>query len=281
MNYYEHHIGDYAEATAHLSFVEDAAYSRLIRKYYAQEKPLPPDVKAVQRLVGARTKEEKEAVETVLNEFFALEADGWHQTRCDMEVARYQDKQAKAKASADARWGKVKPHSERNADASPNAMRTHSEGNAHQAPSTSHQTPDTRQEAKTVSDNSNGVGPIDGQGAPGTPGEISKAMRSAGIQSQPADPRIIALSEQQVPIATVKAACAEAKRAKPNEALGVGYIVAIIQRWAKDASAINAQGARAPEEARHQSVEEQNRRANEEARRMLFGNNGNPEVIDV
>ena len=26
MNYYEHHLGDYAEATAHLSFVEDAAY---------------------------------------------------------------------------------------------------------------------------------------------------------------------------------------------------------------------------------------------------------------
>ena len=52
MNYYEHHIGDYAEATAHLTFVEDAAYSRLIRKYYAAEKPMPADLKAVQRLVG-------------------------------------------------------------------------------------------------------------------------------------------------------------------------------------------------------------------------------------
>ena len=38
MNYYEHHLGDYAEATAHLSFVEDAAYSRLMRKAYATEK---------------------------------------------------------------------------------------------------------------------------------------------------------------------------------------------------------------------------------------------------
>ena len=37
MNYYEHHIGDYAEATAHLTFIEDATYSRLIRKYYATE----------------------------------------------------------------------------------------------------------------------------------------------------------------------------------------------------------------------------------------------------
>jgi len=89
MNYYEHHIGDYAQATAHLSFVEDAAYSRLIRKYYAEEKPLPADLKAVQRLVGARTREEKAAVEIILNEFFILEEDGWHNSRCDAEIARY------------------------------------------------------------------------------------------------------------------------------------------------------------------------------------------------
>ncbi len=121
MNYYEHHIGDYAEATAHLSFVEDAAYSRMIRKYYATEKPLPADQKVVQRLVGARTKEEREAVSTVLDEFFTLQDDGWHNTRCDEEIARYQDKQAKAKRSAEARWNKPRSHNEGNA----NALRTH------------------------------------------------------------------------------------------------------------------------------------------------------------
>lgn len=88
MNFYKHHIGDYAQATAHLSFVEDAAYSRLLRKYYAEEKPLPADLKAVQRLVGARTREEREAVETVLGEFFDLQADGWHNKRADAELAR-------------------------------------------------------------------------------------------------------------------------------------------------------------------------------------------------
>lgn len=87
MNFYKHHIGDYAQATSHLTFVEDAAYSRLIRKYYADERPLPADLKAVQRLVGAREKIEREAVETVLNEFFTLEEDGWHQARCDAEIA--------------------------------------------------------------------------------------------------------------------------------------------------------------------------------------------------
>jgi uncharacterized protein YdaU (DUF1376 family) len=89
MNFYEHHIGDYAEATAHLTFVEDAAYSRLLRKYYATEKPLPADIKAVQRLVGARTEDERAAVDQVLQEFFDLRDDGWHQARCDQEIARF------------------------------------------------------------------------------------------------------------------------------------------------------------------------------------------------
>lgn len=89
MNYYEHHIGDYAEATSHLSFVEDAAYSRLIRKYYSTEKPLPVEISQVQRLVGAKTKEEKKSVEVVLQEFFILEDDGWHNKRCDADLEKY------------------------------------------------------------------------------------------------------------------------------------------------------------------------------------------------
>lgn len=88
MNFYKHHIGDYAQATAHLSFVEDAAYSRMIRKYYAEEKPLPADIKAIQRLIGARTREEKQAVEDILREFFTQESDGWHNKRCDSELER-------------------------------------------------------------------------------------------------------------------------------------------------------------------------------------------------
>lgn len=127
MNYYEHHIGDYAEATAHLNFTEDAAYSRLIRKYYASEKPLPAELKTVQRLVGARTKEEREAVSTVLDEFFTLQDDGWHNQRCDEEVARYLDKQDKAKRSANARWNKPKTHSDGNANASVDNLGEYSE----------------------------------------------------------------------------------------------------------------------------------------------------------
>lgn len=90
MNYFELHIGDYAEATQHLSILEDGVYTRLLRKYYASEKPLPLEIEKVQRLIVAKSKEEKAAVEAVLLEFFVLSDDGWHQDRCDDEIARYQ-----------------------------------------------------------------------------------------------------------------------------------------------------------------------------------------------
>lgn len=92
MRHFAHHIGDYAAATAHLSFVEDGAYHRLLRRYYQDERPLPADVKEVQRLVGARSKEERQAVANVLAEFFDLEADGYHQRRADEEIEAYRVK---------------------------------------------------------------------------------------------------------------------------------------------------------------------------------------------
>lgn len=86
MNYYKHHIGDYDAATAHLSWAEDAAYSRLLRLYYRSEQPIPADLGQACRLVRAAGRAERQAVEVVLREFFRLEADGWHQKRCDEEL---------------------------------------------------------------------------------------------------------------------------------------------------------------------------------------------------
>lgn len=89
MNYYEHHIGDYDEATAHLTACEDGIYSRMIRKYYATERPLVADIPKLQRLLRAKTREEKTAVLSVLEEFFHLEDDGWHQGRCDSAIDKF------------------------------------------------------------------------------------------------------------------------------------------------------------------------------------------------
>jgi len=62
MNFFKHHIGDYDSATAHLSWDEDMAYSRLMRVYYRDEKPIPIDRKKVYRLVRSQSKAQREAV---------------------------------------------------------------------------------------------------------------------------------------------------------------------------------------------------------------------------
>lgn len=130
MHYFKLHINDYAQATAHLTLIEDAVYTRLLRKYYADEKPLPADVDRLQRLVGARSREEKAAVQTVLAEFFFRDGDFFRNKRADEELAEYEAKSLKAKDSAHARW--MRTHTERNVDAMP----TQSEGNANHKPIT-------------------------------------------------------------------------------------------------------------------------------------------------
>jgi uncharacterized protein YdaU (DUF1376 family) len=87
MIFYKHYLGDYDGDTAHLSWLEDMAYTRLMRLYYRREQPIPGEIGQACRLIRANTKQEREAVESVLREFFTLESDGWHNKRCDAEIA--------------------------------------------------------------------------------------------------------------------------------------------------------------------------------------------------
>ena len=95
MNFYKHHIGDYAAATSHLTWDEDMAYTRLLRVYYQHEKPIPSDLTQACRLARATTPAQKRAVKSVLEEFFALADDGWHQKRCDEEISAMQSRAEK------------------------------------------------------------------------------------------------------------------------------------------------------------------------------------------
>ena len=192
MNYYEHHLGDYAAATAHLSWDEDMAYQRLMRAYYRTEKPIPADIKAACRLVRADSRSQRDAVASVLREFFELLDDGWHQRRCDAEITRYRDKQAKASRSANARWATKPTHSEGNANASTDAMRTHSEGNAPR-----HQTPDTR-ETKDQREHIRGVCAL----------ALAEVRKSFPLADESAD--LLALVEQGATPGEIGAIAAEA-----------------------------------------------------------------------
>jgi uncharacterized protein YdaU (DUF1376 family) len=88
LNFYKHHLGDYASDTLHLSWDEDCAYRRLLDAYYKREAPIPAEIRDACRLVRASTPAQRKAVEAVLREFFTLSDDGWHQKRCDAELAQ-------------------------------------------------------------------------------------------------------------------------------------------------------------------------------------------------
>lgn len=109
---------------------------------------------------------------------------------------------------------------------------------------------------------------------------LSIAFNRAGIKAQPADPRLIALAEQGVTPQTVAAACAEAKQAKPNESIGLGYVVAILNRWSADAAKVAAGGANQPRGSPHQGRQANMQRLNE----RLTGNRSHdpdPRIIDI
>jgi len=91
LNFYEHHLGDYMRDTAHLSWLEDCAYRRLLDAYYIHERALPPDLGDCFKLARATTKQEREAVSYVLRSFFRLLEDGYHQTRADEVIAKYRE----------------------------------------------------------------------------------------------------------------------------------------------------------------------------------------------
>ena len=150
MNYYPFHIGDYASATRHLSWDEDAAYRRLLDIYYTTEKPLPLEMRAIFRLALASTDAHRDAIQTVLNEFFDLTDDGWVNSRADAEIAAMRDKQQKQRDKANKRWHK--PEAERGiASALPqhiNCDAVASKNDADAMPPTPTPTPTPKEEKK-------------------------------------------------------------------------------------------------------------------------------------
>jgi uncharacterized protein YdaU (DUF1376 family) len=132
VNYYQHHIGDFNNATRHLTRLEKSIYRDLIELYYDTEMPLQCDRNALARKILVIGPEELTAMDAVLDEFFTLEGENWHHERCDLELSKIYEKSDRARVSAEKRWAKHNKKKAKNAD----AMRTHSEGNATQDPIT-------------------------------------------------------------------------------------------------------------------------------------------------
>lgn len=106
MHYYQHHIGDFIKETARLTDSQGMAYLHLIWMYYDSEKPLRNDVEALAFQIGAQVAD----VELLLRCFFNLQDDGWHNEKCDAQIAEYHAYAAKkaeaGRASAEKRKGR-------------------------------------------------------------------------------------------------------------------------------------------------------------------------------
>lgn len=267
MNYFEHHIGDYDEATSHLTACEDGIYCRLIRKYMAKEQPLPDDLPALQRLVRARSREEKNAVAAILTEFFYL-ADGfWHQKTCDEAIEKFRAGEPEREVKKANEDNRLKRHREERAA----LFRVLTEAGEHAPwnipmgelrdmvkrvtapapetplsplPETAPATPATATQAPvptthtqtpvvtTVGDSTHVAEPR----ARAKPAELSAAMRRHSIEAQPGDPRVIAAADAGISVETVEAACGEAKSAKQGQRINAGYVLTIAERWTREAS---------------------------------------------
>ena len=89
MHYYTFNIGDYRKDTVHLTRLEHSIYRDLIDWYYLDEKPIPAETQSVSRRLRLESEEEAVALKNVLQDFFVLEEDGWHQARVDIEIQKY------------------------------------------------------------------------------------------------------------------------------------------------------------------------------------------------
>jgi len=85
MHYYRHEIGHFRAATAALNNQQRYAYMEMIWTYYDKEKPLPDNPRKLALRIGAT----QEDIELILEIYFDLEDDGWHNKTCDKVLDQY------------------------------------------------------------------------------------------------------------------------------------------------------------------------------------------------
>lgn len=229
MNYYSFHIGDYLSATAHLSIIEHGAYRRLLDIYYIHESPLPDDVKQIYRLVGARGKEEREAVDSVLAEFFQSTPEGFRHDRCDHEIALCNKNRANGKKGG--RPSKNTNPKETQTKTQPKPKTNPTKTQPESPPSPHHPITPSQSSASTAE-------PPPGQpkAAPSPPArvaplviELAVELRKVGVACTASHPRVLEWAGQGVTVQQALEAVQVARMRKPEgEPISANYLAPII-----------------------------------------------------
>lgn len=95
MNYYQRFIGDYVRDTIGLTMEEDGCYCRLLDWMYANEEPVPHDIR--HSIARAMTPGEKKTTDKVLGKFFKRIGAGWEHSRVLDEIEKANTRRANGK----------------------------------------------------------------------------------------------------------------------------------------------------------------------------------------
>lgn len=273
MNYYEHHLGDYAKDTGHLSMLEHGAYRILLDRYYSTEAGIPEQ--QVYRMARARSEDEKAAVDAVLEEFFNL-ADGvWRNRRADEELEK-----ASNRINAARENGKKGGRPPRNQDGTNEKPSGFSVGSENETQAKAHQTPLPIHQAPI------GVVVAREDGEPDPPdtfatrrGQLSCRLRGMGVTVTSTDPHLCGWVDANVTDAEVDEAVALAREQKPMPAkVPAAYLATIISHLVAGRNVTPIRPATGPPAKKtngYKSVEQQNREAAVRAKALLFGDKDN------
>lgn len=214
MNFYPHHIGDYLTATAHLSWVEDCAYRRLLDVYYSREKCIPLDVAQAARLIRASAKDERKAVETVLSEFFLKSEDGWTHGRCEEEIEKAREAAGRARVNGKKGGRPPKKEPKANPEETQSVISGNPEESNSKAPITN---PITNPITKDI-----------------YPGDVCLAMKSEGVASvNPSHPELQVLIEAG---ATVDMFAQASRKSVGMNKGNFAYVLAIVRSEMQEAA---------------------------------------------
>ncbi|MCK2097538.1 YdaU family protein [Thauera aromatica] len=273
MNYYEHHLGDYAKDTGHLTMLEHGAYRILLDRYYSTEAGIP--AAQAYRLARARSEEERQAVDVVLEEFFELVDGVWINGRAEEEIAG-----ANARIDASRQNGKKGGRPKKNPAGSetetqqkPSGLsvgsETETQQKAHQAPSTKHQSPGEPKASESLNGSSAHEAPH--ALAPAAPfpevepteaGAICQRFRVAGIQGvNPSHPKLLALLQAGI---TADELCGLAEEPSAR-GKGMAWVLAAAEGRRRDAANVSPLPRASP------TLADRNRQAADEAKRLIFG----------
>lgn len=285
MNWFKFHIGDWTTAVRFLTPEKEGFYVRLLTLYYSTERPIPADVAQACEEVGACTPEQQAIVEVLLRKFFTLQDDGWHQKRCDEEIAAARESIEDADAKRENEKERQRRHRERRAQmyeelralghvpkwdtptselietlerlraappvppVTPPVTRDRplpvTPGHAPETAITRSQEPEAKSQEQQACVNGAAPDP-EWSDEPATAGQLCMVARRHSIDCGPGDQRLIELVKQGISEATMDSACRQACTAKRGERVPIGYVIGIIEGWAKAARRIAAKGAQIP-----------------------------------